>query len=174
MLVLSIIIFCLFIFLWIFINLEEGYELKPRYSDELTQQIIDMYKRGDSMEQIAAHAGKSVSSIRAKLVHEKAYRQFATQRMRAIERGEVQALVDRQIVIRPGDDCYTQLTEFLAMNYVMTARVRQQGDYSQLGGIIEVWGYGDSQPVKLDYFGETLERIIPDDEKYIIKADYNA
>jgi transcription-repair coupling factor (superfamily II helicase) len=163
-----------------FNNLEESDKLKPSYSsdklkssysEELTNQIIEMYKRGDSMDHIAAHAGKSVSSIRAKLVHEKAYRQFATQRMRAIERGEAQAQVDRQIVIKPGDDCYTQLTEFLAMNYVMVATVRQQGDYNQLGGVIEVWGYGDSQPVRFDYFGETLERIIPDNEKCIIKAD---
>lgn len=46
---------------------------QPNYTPELTATIVDNYKSGMTVDQIAESIGKSVRSVRSKLVREGAY-----------------------------------------------------------------------------------------------------
>ena len=51
------------------------------------------------------------------------------------------------------------LTAFLANNgYVRAGTVREPGDFALRGGIVDLWPPGE-QPLRLDFFGETLDAI---------------
>lgn len=43
------------------------------------------------------------------------------------------------------------------MGYVQAPTVTEPGDYAVRGGIIDVWPPGEQQPVRLDFFGDTLD-----------------
>lgn len=45
----------------------------PNYTDEMTVSIISSYQNGESISDIAEAIGKSVRSVRSKLVREGAY-----------------------------------------------------------------------------------------------------
>ncbi|HUJ04153.1 MAG TPA: transcription-repair coupling factor [Rhizomicrobium sp.] len=52
------------------------------------------------------------------------------------------------------------LIVFLARNgYARAGTVREPGDYSLRGGIIDLWPPGTDAPLRLDFFGPTLEAI---------------
>ena len=52
------------------------------------------------------------------------------------------------------------LVAFLAGNgYVRAGTVRDPGDFALRGGIIDLWPPGTGDPLRLDFFGETLEAI---------------
>ncbi len=52
------------------------------------------------------------------------------------------------------------LVAFLVRNgYVKTGTVREAGDFALRGGIVDLWPPGSDQPLRLDFFGETLEAI---------------
>jgi transcription-repair coupling factor (superfamily II helicase) len=52
------------------------------------------------------------------------------------------------------------LTRFLARNsYVRTGTVREPGEFAPRGGIVDLWPPGEDEPLRLDFFGETLETI---------------
>ena len=46
---------------------------QPNYSVSMTAQIIDDYQNGTSVDEIASSIGKSVRSVRSKLVREGVY-----------------------------------------------------------------------------------------------------
>ena len=46
---------------------------QPNYSVSMTAQIIDDYQNGTSVDEIATSIGKSVRSVRSKLVREGVY-----------------------------------------------------------------------------------------------------
>ena len=46
---------------------------QPNYSVSMTAQIIDDYQNGSSVDEIASSIGKSVRSVRSKLVREGVY-----------------------------------------------------------------------------------------------------
>ena len=46
---------------------------QPNYSSSMTAQIIDDYQNGTSVDEIATSIGKSVRSVRSKLVREGVY-----------------------------------------------------------------------------------------------------
>ncbi|MFT3672129.1 transcription-repair coupling factor [Aestuariivirga sp.] len=53
-----------------------------------------------------------------------------------------------------------QLTAFLADNgYSRTGTVVDPGDFAVRGGLIDIYPPGQSSPVRLDFFGDTLESI---------------
>jgi len=55
---------------------------------------------------------------------------------------------------------YDKLTAFLAANgYVSASTVREPGDFALRGGIVDLWPPGSEQPLRLDFFGATLEAI---------------
>ena len=52
------------------------------------------------------------------------------------------------------------LVGFLSGNgYVRAGTVREPGDFSLRGGIIDLWPPGEEQPLRLDFFGSTLDAI---------------
>ncbi|WP_300378954.1 transcription-repair coupling factor [Henriciella sp.] len=52
------------------------------------------------------------------------------------------------------------LVDYLTINgYVRTSTVREAGDYSIRGGIIDIFPPTGSEPIRLDLFGDTLEQL---------------
>ena len=52
------------------------------------------------------------------------------------------------------------LIAFLASNgYVRAGTVRDPGDFALRGGIVDLWPPGAEDPLRLDFFGETLDAI---------------
>ena len=52
------------------------------------------------------------------------------------------------------------LIAFLAANgYVRAGTVRDPGDFALRGGIVDLWPPGTESPLRLDFFGETLDAI---------------
>jgi transcription-repair coupling factor (superfamily II helicase) len=52
------------------------------------------------------------------------------------------------------------LVGFLSGNgYVRAGTAREPGDFSLRGGIVDLWPPGEAQPLRLDFFGSTLDAI---------------
>src|SRR5262249_60195525 len=52
------------------------------------------------------------------------------------------------------------ITEWLELNgFVRASTVREPGDYAVRGGIVDLYASGMAEPVRLDFFGNTLETI---------------
>ena len=64
-------------------------------------------------------------------------------------------------VAHPGDRIgTTQLQEYLAVNgFSRTGTVVDPGDFAIRGGIVDIFPPGTDEPVRLDFFGDTLESI---------------
>jgi transcription-repair coupling factor (superfamily II helicase) len=55
---------------------------------------------------------------------------------------------------------HVALTAFLAANgYARASTVREPGDFALRGGIVDLWPPGSEQPLRLDFFGPTLDAI---------------
>ncbi len=55
---------------------------------------------------------------------------------------------------------HDKLTAFLARNgYVRAGTVREPGDFALRGGIVDLWPPGTGEPLRLDFFGSTLDAI---------------
>ncbi len=65
------------------------------------------------------------------------------------------------LVIRPGNQIdMGKLTSFLASNgYSRTGTVIEPGDYAVRGGIVDLYPPGVENPIRLDFFGDTVESI---------------
>ena len=63
--------------------------------------------------------------------------------------------------IRPGAtvDVEALKTHFAVNGYARTATVMEPGDYAVRGGVVDVYPPGAPEPVRLDFFGDTLESI---------------
>ena len=80
----------------------------------------------------------------------------ASQRVPA--RATVEAAVFRASVHSRVDE--QALRAFLVrMGFVQTPTVMEPGDYSIRGGIIDIFPPGLSEPIRLDFFGDTLDGI---------------
>jgi transcription-repair coupling factor (superfamily II helicase) len=79
----------------------------------------------------------------------------------------VQRVPSRQFVrqqslsIAPGNVLAMEsITAWLELNgFARASTVREPGDYAVRGGIIDLYAPGTAEPVRLDYFGDTLESI---------------
>jgi transcription-repair coupling factor (superfamily II helicase) len=57
-----------------------------------------------------------------------------------------------------------RLVRWLATNgFDRNSTVREVGDYAVRGGIVDLWAPGTPSPIRLDFFGDTLETIRPFD-----------
>ena len=66
------------------------------------------------------------------------------------------ALAGRRETASPMDD----LVRWLEDNgFIRTATVREPGEYAVRGGILDLFAAGEDEPVRLDFFGDTLETI---------------
>ncbi|HLH94598.1 MAG TPA: transcription-repair coupling factor [Xanthobacteraceae bacterium] len=65
------------------------------------------------------------------------------------------------LAVAPGNLLDMQaITRWLELNgFARTATVREAGDYAVRGGIIDLFAPGMAEPVRLDFFGDTLESI---------------
>ncbi len=63
--------------------------------------------------------------------------------------------------IRPGNQVDTEALKahFAANGYARATTVMEPGDYAVRGGVIDVFPPGNEEPVRLDFFGDTLESI---------------
>ena len=67
---------------------------------------------------------------------------------------------------------YEKLTAFLAANgYVNASTVREPGDFALRGGIVDLWPPGSEQPLRLDFFGPTLDAIRRFDAETQLSSD---
>src|SRR3954465_437865 len=65
----------------------------------------------------------------------------------------------------PGNSVDTDelLRWFETNGYMRSSTVRETGEYAMRGGILDLWAPGMPAPVRLDFFGDTLESIRPFD-----------
>ena len=53
-----------------------------------------------------------------------------------------------------------RLTDYLGVNgYVRASTVRERGDYAIRGGLVDIWPPTSPDPLRLDFFGDTLETL---------------
>jgi transcription-repair coupling factor (superfamily II helicase) len=73
---------------------------------------------------------------------------------------------------RTGDTLsHEQLTSFLVKNgYARASTVREPGDFALRGGIVDLWPPGADEPLRLDFFGATLDAIRPFDAETQLSA----
>ncbi|MBS0274168.1 MAG: transcription-repair coupling factor [Proteobacteria bacterium] len=74
---------------------------------------------------------------------------------------------------RVGNDVpHEVLTAFLVKNgYVKASTVREPGDFALRGGIVDLWPPGSEQPLRLDFFGATLDAIRTFDAETQLSSD---
>ena len=80
----------------------------------------------------------------------------------ALQRVPARELVAAQsLAVVPGQVLDMQgITHWLELNgFSRAATVREAGDYAVRGGIIDLFAPGRAEPVRLDFFGDTLESI---------------
>jgi transcription-repair coupling factor (superfamily II helicase) len=65
------------------------------------------------------------------------------------------------LVARVGDTApFERINAYLQMNgYARAATVREPGEYSIRGGLVDIFAAGAAEPVRLDLFGDTLESV---------------
>ena len=65
------------------------------------------------------------------------------------------------IIARPGNRVDVEMLKqhFTINGYARAATVMEPGDYAVRGGVIDVYPPGSPEPVRLDFFGDTLESI---------------
>ncbi|HEY2010148.1 MAG TPA: transcription-repair coupling factor [Rhizomicrobium sp.] len=71
------------------------------------------------------------------------------------------AIAKASFTARNGADVDREaLVSFLSGNgYVRAGTVREPGDFALRGGIVDLWPPGEEQPLRLDFFGSTLDAI---------------
>jgi transcription-repair coupling factor (superfamily II helicase) len=71
------------------------------------------------------------------------------------------AIAKASFTARNGADVDREaLVSFLSGNgYVRAGTVREPGDFALRGGIVDLWSPGEEQPLRLDFFGSTLDAI---------------
>ena len=79
-----------------------------------------------------------------------------------LQRVPTRDFVARQsLSVAPGNVLAMEgITEWLELNgFVRASTVREPGDYAVRGGIVDLYAPGMVEPVRLDFFGNTLETI---------------
>ncbi|ESR26582.1 transcription-repair coupling factor [Lutibaculum baratangense] len=71
----------------------------------------------------------------------------------------------QSLVVRPGNMLdMTSLAEWLGRNgFERSGTVRERGEFAVRGGIVDLFAPGHEAPLRLDFFGDTLESIRPFD-----------
>ena len=117
-----------------------------RYGKKKRQEVVERYKRGETLEAIAEFAETSVASVRGVLVHAGVYGDENIKRLNEI------------FSIEPGDSKYKELKECLdASDYSRAVETNFEGSYSVRGDTIDVWKFNSEHPTRYSFFGETLE-----------------
>src|SRR5690348_12199107 len=80
---------------------------------------------------------------------------------------------DASLLARAGETIeHEALTSFLVKNgYARASTVREPGDFALRGGIVDLWPPGAQDPLRLDFFGSTLEAIRKFDAETQLSTD---
>jgi hypothetical protein len=141
----------------------------PNYSTEQTQEIVHKFKSGETLEAIAADAGKTTNSIRGKLVSEGIYSQYKDINLRVSQMAQEQP---EPLLLSTGLE-YSRESLIQYLNdagYMRVSTVDKEGYYSVLGGIIYIFPFGENEPILFDYFGDTIETIKRKDKKITLPS----
>ncbi|HEY5237272.1 MAG TPA: transcription-repair coupling factor, partial [Rhizomicrobium sp.] len=84
-----------------------------------------------------------------------------------------ESIANASFTTRGGDLVdHDALVAFLARNgYVRAGTVREPGDFALRGGIVDLWPSGAEQPLRLDFFGTTLDVIRRFDAETQLSSD---
>ena len=80
----------------------------------------------------------------------------------ALQRTPPKSIVEKAVlVLSPGSVMALEaLAEYLAGNgYTRSSTVRERGEFAVRGGLVDVFPPGADEPVRLDFFGDTLESV---------------
>jgi transcription-repair coupling factor (superfamily II helicase) len=96
--------------------------------------------------------------------------------VRALMQRPTRALAAPPIVVRTGDVVGRDdlLAALVALGYRREHRVEHRGEFAVRGGIVDVWGSTAAAPVRLDLFGDELERLCtfdPGDQRQVATCD---
>jgi transcription-repair coupling factor (superfamily II helicase) len=72
-----------------------------------------------------------------------------------------ESILEAQFYARVGNAVdHEKLVAFLTRNgYVRASTVREPGDFALRGGIVDLWPPGTDEPLRLDFFGSTLDAV---------------
>ncbi|HEY1631829.1 MAG TPA: transcription-repair coupling factor [Rhizomicrobium sp.] len=83
------------------------------------------------------------------------------------------AIAQASFFARVGNNiAHDALVGFLVRNgYAKASTVREPGDFALRGGIVDLWPPGKGEPLRMDFFGSTLEAIRKFDAETQLSAD---
>jgi len=83
------------------------------------------------------------------------------------------AVADASFFARVGNNVeHDRLAGFLVRNgYARASTVREPGDFALRGGIVDLWPPGTDEPLRLDFFGSTLDAIRKFDAETQLSTD---
>ena len=130
----------------------------PKYSEELTLEVVDRYKSGETLEEIASAVNKTPNSIRGKLVSEGVYTEYKEINFRLSQMSNPNL---EHLILKEGMECsFEDTLQYLHdAGYLRVSRVTQEGCYSVRGGVIQLHPFGSKESITLDYFGDQIETI---------------
>jgi transcription-repair coupling factor (superfamily II helicase) len=84
-----------------------------------------------------------------------------------------EAIAEAQLHARVGNTVdHDKLVRFLTRHgYVRASTVREPGDFALRGGIIDLWPPGTDEPLRLDFFGSTLDAVRKFDAETQLSTD---
>ena len=119
---------------------------RNRYGKKKKKEVVERYKRGETLEAIAEFAETSVASVRGVLVHAGVYGDKNLK------------LLNDMLSIKPDENKYSDLKECLdASEYSCVEKSIFEGSYSVRGDTIDVWKFNSKYPTKFLFFGDILE-----------------
>jgi len=84
-----------------------------------------------------------------------------------------EAIAEAQFHARVGNTVdHDRLVRFLTRHgYVRASTVREPGDFALRGGIVDLWPPGTDEPLRLDFFGSTLDAVRKFDAETQLSTD---
>ena len=119
---------------------------RNRYGKKKRKEVVERYRRGETLEAIAEFAETSVASVRGVLVHAGVY-------------GDENIKHLNKLLFKESKNIgYTELKECLAAsNYTSSLKAGFEGSYSVRGDTIDVWEFNSNHPRRFSFYGEILE-----------------
>jgi lipoprotein signal peptidase len=133
-------------------------KMPPKYSEELTEEIVQRFTSGEPIDEIAAAIDKTANSVRGKLVSLGIYSQYKDINLRLSQMSNAQMPT---ITVEQGVECgFSSLIQYLNdAGYFRVGQVTEEGCFSVRGGIIRVRPFNAKNTVILDFYGDTVDAI---------------
>jgi lipoprotein signal peptidase len=133
-------------------------KIPPKYSEELTEEIVQRFTSGEPIDEIAAAFDKTANSVRGKLVSLGIYSQYKDINLRLSQMSNAQMPT---ITVEQGVECgFSSLIQYLNdAGYFRVGQVTEEGCFSVRGGIIRVRPFNAKNTVILDFYGDTVDAI---------------